>query len=164
MLIAPPQSQPTGSSRMAEYCRSYVLFDGVCCNIPRWGSVGEPGAWNHARGLLAELTARLDATPIALHYRDLVTGGRARLPVGIEVTAVLRDPNRELVTVAHRCESAPYSAAGDRWRLTVNGEVPDGGHATYPPSLPRIAGLVSWYLQQQRPLGPLTHLDRARPA
>ncbi len=57
----------------ADHARGYVLFDDVACNIPRWGAPGEPGAWNHARGLLVELVRHLPSTPVALHYRELHT-------------------------------------------------------------------------------------------
>ncbi|GAB3289123.1 hypothetical protein [Parasphingorhabdus pacifica] len=123
-----------------DYRRSYVLPDEVDSNIPRRGSVGEYGAWNHARGVLVEISRRLRAVPLALDYRELEAP--ARLPVGIEVTAVVRANIGQPVTVISRRETAPYGPRGDYWQLTVDGVVPEGGLHRHPPSLPWLAHLV----------------------
>lgn len=124
-----------------DYRRSYVLPAAVESTIPRWGSAGEPGAWNHARGVLVEVSRRLWAEPVALHYRELESGP-SRLPVGIEVTAVVCTNTAERITVGSRRETAPHGPRGDLWRLTVNGVVPQGGRDRHPPSLPWLALLV----------------------
>lgn len=160
--------------------RSYVLYDDVECNIPRWGALGEYGAWDWARGHLVELHRRLGGTAVSLHYRELLTRHPhqdpdttpAHLPVGNEVTAVLRDRAGELVTVVTRAESAPYGPRGDFWQVEVNGEIPDDaddpalrGVHTYHPSLPYLAYLVAVHLDRvaARPLAPVIPLRRARP-
>ncbi|GAA2798964.1 hypothetical protein [Saccharopolyspora taberi] len=124
-----------------DYRRSYVLPTEVDTNILRTGSAGEFGSWNHARGVLVEVSRCLRAMPVALNYRELETGP-ARLPVGIEVTAIARDDAGALVTVISRQESAPYGPRGDYWQLTVNGVVPEDGISSSPPSLPWMANLV----------------------
>jgi hypothetical protein len=117
---------------MADYRRSYVLYDGVECNIPRWGREGEFSVWNYARGVLVETSRALHATPVSLHYRELLTRQPhedaatvpAHLPVGHEITAVIRDADGELVTVVDHRETAPYGKHGDFWAVTVNGSSP----------------------------------------
>lgn len=144
MLIGGPRpARYTCSS--GEVSRSYVLFDNVQANVPRWGSAGECGAWNYARGLAVELSRVLAARPISVHYRELERG--PGLPVGNEVTAVVqRHPDRQLVTVTSRRESAPYGPRGDNWQLTVNNTVPADGAARHPPALPGLARLVRDHL------------------
>lgn len=127
--------------------RCYVLFDEVACNIPRWGAVGEYGAWDHARGLLVELCRFLSATPVSLHYRE-VNNPNTGQPCGIEVTAVA-DRSGRRVEVVSRGESAPYGQWGDYWRLSVNGHTSEDWCARYPPSLPFIANLVHRYLNTE---------------
>lgn len=124
-----------------DYRRCYVLPDDVAANIPRRGCPDEPGSFDYARGVLVEISQRLDARAVCLHYRELELGV-ARLPVGIEITATVRRETAKLVTSVSRHESAPYGARGDCWQLTVDGAVPDGGIASYPPSLPWMADLV----------------------
>ncbi|WP_406690339.1 hypothetical protein REH65_31210 [Saccharopolyspora sp. ID03-671] len=136
-------TSPSDSPRMFglhDYRRSYVLPTEVESNIPRTGSDGEFGSWNYARGVLVEVSSRLRAVPLSLHYIELETP--KRLPMGIEVTAVVEDHTRRRVTVVSRCENAPYGPRGDFWQLTVDGAVPDGGRHSYPPSLPWLAFLV----------------------
>jgi hypothetical protein len=142
--------------------RCYVLYDDVECNIPRWGSLGEYGAWDWARGLVVELHRRLGGTPVSLHYHELLTryplddrGTRAHLPVGIEVTAILRDRDGQDVTVVSRRETAPYGPRGEHWHITVNGEIPEdaddpalSGRHTRAPSLPFLALLVQTHLHR----------------
>ncbi|ASR39974.1 hypothetical protein BAY61_32355 (plasmid) [Prauserella marina] len=157
---------------MADYRRSYVLYDGVDCNIPRWGREGEFGVWNYARGVLVEISRALHGTPVSLYYRELVTRQPhedpalvpAHLPVGHEITIVIRDPDGELVTVVDHRETWPYGARGDVWELTVNGIRPEDGHATFPPSLPWMANIVRWHLHQHRPLALVIPIGRAKPA
>lgn len=131
---------------MADYRRCYVLFDEVESNIPRWGTEGEFGAWDYARGVLVEVSRRVRGTPVALHYRELDTPV-ARNPIGVEVTAIVRAGDGELVTVVSRHESAPFGARGDQWQLTVNGVIPAAGIAASPPSLPWMANLVWLHLK-----------------
>lgn len=138
----PPRRTPPRRFTMHDYQRSYVLFDDVDTNIPRWGTEGEPGAWNHARGLLIEVSRHLGGEPVALHYRERETPVH-RNPIGTEITAVARDHRGDLITVVSTTENAPYGARGDHWQLAINGRVPDNGIATYPPSLPWIANLVA---------------------
>lgn len=159
--------------------RSYVLPDDVGTNIPSRGYVGSLGAHDWARGHLVELCQRLSGAPVSVHYRELLTchphedpdTTPAHLPVGNEVTAVLRDHDGQLVTVVTRDESAPYGPRGDYWQVTVNGEIPTdaddpalrGVHA-YPPSLPFLAHLVALHLRraEARPLAPVIPLHGAR--
>lgn len=131
-----------------DFSRCYVLYDDVDCNIPRWGSVGEYGAWDHARGVLVELCRALPATPVRLHLRELDTPTRA--PVGWEITAVARDHTGAPVTVVSRRETWPYSLRGDFWQVHINGVVPGEGTAIHPPSLPWLARLVRNTLQADR--------------
>lgn len=133
-------SEPPRMFGPHDYLRSYVLPDEVASNIPRRGSVGEFGAWNHARGVLVEVSRRLRATPLSLHYLELETPDR--LPVGTDVTAVVEDHTRQRLSVVSRRESAPYGPRGDYWQLSVDGVVPDGGTHRHPPSLPWLAHLV----------------------
>lgn len=159
-------------------CRSYVLYDDVECNIPRWGALGEYGAWDWARGHLVELHRRLGGSPVSLRYHELLacpphldpSTTPAQLPVGNEVTTRLGDRAGELVTVVTRAESAPYGPRGDFWQVEVNGEIPDDaddpalhGVQTYPPSLPYLAHLVAVHLDRvaARPLAPVVPLRRA---
>lgn len=140
----PPQGPFWRSPRMfdcADYRRCYVLPETVETNIPRWGSLGEFGSFDYARGVLVELTCHLPATPVALHYRELATTP-ARLPVGIEITATVGDSLGELITVVVRRENAPHGPRGDHWELAVDGVVPADGVASHPPSLPWMARLV----------------------
>jgi hypothetical protein len=69
--------------------RSYLLPDTVISNIPRCGSLSEPGAWNHARGILVELCRALDAIALSLRYQELLVH-RNRNAIGIRVTACAR--------------------------------------------------------------------------
>jgi hypothetical protein len=157
---------------MADYRRSYVLYDGVECNIPRWGREGEFGVWNYARGVLVETSRAVGGTPVSLRYRELLTRQPhedpatvpAHLPVGHEITAVIRDADGELVTVVDHRETAPYGAHGDFWELTVNGVQPEDGLALHPPSLPWMANTVRWHLRQRRPLAPVIPITRMKPA
>ncbi|GGM67705.1 hypothetical protein GCM10012275_42860 [Longimycelium tulufanense] len=137
-----------------DYRRCYVLYEDVRCNIPRWGSLGEPGAWNWARGLLVELVRRRGGTPLALHYRELETSGPLRLPAGLEVTAEFRDADGMRVTVTSHREGV-FAVGGEFWRLTVDDQTPDEGTGTYPPSLPVIAYLVHQHLNRRRQPGPV---------
>ncbi|MFI6029474.1 hypothetical protein [Amycolatopsis magusensis] len=155
--------------------RSYLLPEQVETNIPRRGYLGSYGAHDWARGHLVELHRRLGGVPLSLHYRELLTRlphedpkrVPEHLPVGNEVTAVLRDPDGQLVTVITRDERAPYGPRGDYWEVSVNGEIPvDGddpaltGHHAYPPSLPFLAFLVQLHLRHlaQRQLAPVIPL------
>ncbi|UJW32534.1 hypothetical protein L3Q67_01725 [Saccharothrix sp. AJ9571] len=132
-----------------DWNRSYLLPDTVDSNIPRRGGLGEPGAWNVARGLLVELCRALAATPISLRYQELETR-RSRAPIGIRVTAAaLRDHRR--VTAIYRRENAPYSTRGDYWLLTVNGLLDPDGEGVHPPSLPRIATIARRTLDRELP-------------
>ncbi|WNV85061.1 hypothetical protein [Umezawaea sp. Da 62-37] len=143
--------------------RSYFLDDDVDCNIPRRGVLGELGAWNHARGHLVELRRRLGGTPLALHYRELLTRHPhdtddipPHLPVGNEVTARLRTGDDQLVTVVTRAEWAPYGTQGDHWQLTIDDEIPTDtddpalhGVHRYAPTLPYLAFLVELHLSRR---------------
>lgn len=160
MSITPPhpRQSPPRMFSINDYQRGYVLFDDVECNIPRWGSGWDYGAWNCARGLLVELSRALRATPLALHYHELLTWAPredpdtvpAHLPVGTETIAVLRERTGELVTVLSHRETSPYGEHGDTWRLTVNGIEPADGVDRHPPSLPWLATLVRRHLDEHR--------------
>ncbi len=139
IMLASPLESPRMFG-LRDYLRSYVLPDEVESNVPRRGSIGEFGAWNHARGVLVEVTRRLHAIPLSLHYIELETPDR--LPVGTEVTAVVEDNTRRRITVVSRRETTPYGPRGDYWQLTVDDAVPDGGRHRHPPSLPWLARLV----------------------
>lgn len=127
--------------------RCYVLFDEVACNIPRWGAVGECGAWNHARGLLVELCRFLDATPVSLDYQEL-SNPQTGEPCGREITAVVDRGGRRVEVVSHR-ESDLYDQRGDYWRLSVNSKTREDWCARHPPSLPFIANFVRRYLNTE---------------
>ncbi|TVT23392.1 hypothetical protein FNH05_33055 [Amycolatopsis rhizosphaerae] len=171
MSITPPRPLPV-SLRMfstADFSRNYVLHPGVECNIPRWGSEDEYGAWSYARGVLVETSRALYGTPVSLRYRELLSRQPhedpstvpAHLPVGYEITAVVHDCTGKLVTVVHHRETAPHGAHGDFWRLTVNGIEPEDGLATHPPSLPWAANQVRWHLRERPPLIPITRVKLA---
>jgi hypothetical protein len=132
---------------IADYRRCYVLYENVASNIPRWGSIAEPRAWDYARGVLVELYRRLGDTRLELIYRELDTPGE-RCPIGHEVTAVLRTGAGLLVTVKSLVEAAPHGDRGDFWQMTVNGVVPDDGTSPYRPSSPWLAWLVQRHLRQ----------------
>lgn len=116
-----------------DYCRSYVLPSEVDTNIPRAGGAGEFGSWNYACGVLVEVSRRLPAAPLSLHYRELETPGH--LPMGIEVTAVVDDTRRR-ISVVSRLETAPCGPRGDYWELSVDDAVPDDGRHSHAQSMP----------------------------
>lgn len=135
----------------ADFSRSYVLYPDVECNIPRWGSESDYGAWNYARGLLVETSRALQGTPVSLHYHELLTRQPhenpatipAHLPIGHEITAIVRDTIGQLITTVDHRETTLYGTHGGCcWRLTVNGIVPEHGLAKHPPSLPWAANHV----------------------
>lgn len=124
-----------------DWSRCYVVHhDNVASNIPLWGSLGEPGAYDHARGILVEISRALTATPIFLYYHELQT--RDRHPVGTLIIATVREPTGNRVAVIEQRETAPYGRRGDYWQVTINGTIPEQGIAAYPPSPPWLANLV----------------------
>lgn len=46
-----------------DWSRSYLLPESVTANIPLRGSIGEPGSYNAARGLLVEVGALVRLVP-----------------------------------------------------------------------------------------------------
>lgn len=101
LLLAAPSPRIFG---LHDYRRSYVLPSEVNTNIPRAGGADEFGSWNYVRSVLVEVSRRLRAAPLSLHYRELEAPNR--LPMGVEVTAVVDDTRRRLSVVSRR-ETAP---------------------------------------------------------
>ncbi|MBQ0926622.1 hypothetical protein [Saccharopolyspora endophytica] len=132
ILLAAPSESPRMFG-LHDYCRSYVLPSEVDTNIPRTGGAGEFGSWNYACGVLVEVSRRLRAAPLSLHYRELETPGH--LPMGIEVTAVVDDTRRR-ISVVSRLETVPCGPRGDYWELSVDDAVPDDGRHSHAQSLP----------------------------
>ena len=145
-----------------------MLYDDVECNIARWGSDGECGAWNYARGVAVETARAVCGSPVSLYYHELLTCSPheaparvpAHLPLGHEITAVVRDGFGDLVTVVDHRETAPYGEHGDVWRLTVDGVEVEDGSASHPPSLPWAAHQVRWHLYRRRPMPPPLSIPR----
>ncbi|CRK56890.1 hypothetical protein [Alloactinosynnema sp. L-07] len=143
--------------------RCYVLYDNVDCNIPRWGTESEHGAWAWARGLLVELHRRLGGTLVSLHYEELLARhphdpltAPPHLPVGNHVTARLRTGDGHSLTIVSRAEWAPHGPRGDHWELTIDGETPSHpddpalhGLHRYPPTLPFLALQVYMHLHRR---------------
>ncbi len=156
----PTPTSPEGRTTVLTHRRCcYVLFDDVDCNIARWGSEGEPGSWNYARGVLVETAQATSATPFALHHRELCTRHRddppsspAHLPVGLEVTATLRCADDRLVRVVSHLETA--SEGGDTWCLTVDGHTLHHGRGARTPPRQTLGLLVRRHLLDQ--YGPRT--------
>lgn len=132
-----------------EVCRSYILPGHVASTVPHWGSEGEPGVWNHSRGLAVELSRHLPADPVSLAYHERTTPDPSRYPVGGEVTVIVSHDDHQ-ITVCERWGSFPADLCGDWWEISVNGTAPTGGNAPHAPSLPRIARLVHDHLMTAR--------------
>jgi hypothetical protein len=129
----------------SDYRRSYLLPDTAASNIPQRPAPGEPGAYNHARGLLVELSRALRGEPTSLRYTDRCEP-TTRRHVDTEVTATVTTASGP-VTVVLTHGSAPESPRGDHWQITVNGRIPDDGTGRHLPSLPALARRVDLALQ-----------------
>lgn len=123
-----------------DWSRCYVIHDNIATNVPRWGSLGEFGVYDYARGLLVEISSILRARPLTLFYHALETTNGS--PVGTRITASVREPTGNIVTIVDRRENAPFSPRGDYWHIVINGTIPDDGIAAHPPSPPWLANLV----------------------
>lgn len=128
-----------------EVCRSYILPGHVASTVPHWGSEGEPGVWNHCRGLAVELSRHLPAVPVSLAYHERATPDPGRFPVGGQVTVVVSHEHRQ-ITVRERWGSFPGDHRGDWWEISVDETVPHGGQDPHAPSLPRIARTIQEHL------------------
>lgn len=135
-----------------DWSRSYLLPENVRSNIPLRGSVGSPGAYNVARGLLVEICRATAAVPVALHYAEseLIEGGISSTAWLITFTATARLPDGTSIVVVTRNRQHPDDDRDDDWTIELDGAVLRTESRRYPPS-PRFQGqLVAWHLSARR--------------
>jgi hypothetical protein len=125
-----------------------VLPESVTCNIPHRGSLAGYGAWNLARGVLAELCRALPAAPVALLYDEPVQR-RDRTRVAIRITARARHADGQDVIVIYRNERNDAAPWHEFWSIAVNEYIPAAGHDVRRPSPPWIAHTATQTLRAE---------------
>jgi hypothetical protein len=125
-----------------DWSRGYLLPDTVRANIPLRGSIGEPGAYNAACGLLVEVCRFTGAAPLSLRYLEEERPGE--LLTTIIARADLRD---RTVTVITQYRMPLRTNTAECWLISVNDELLAHEQHRHPPSPPYQGSIVARWLQ-----------------
>lgn len=105
---------------MSDYRRSHLLPDHVTCNVARRLSLGDPGAWNVARGELVEACRATGARPVELRYAESPDPRHPRTTLTVTTSRMTLAGGRGVEVVTTR-RSADRPGGVDSWSIAVDG-------------------------------------------